>query len=933
MKKQDTLSTLWVTIFVFVISVTLVTSVWAKDLFVATNGNDSVSYTNNDINNPWATPAKAWYNALAGDTVYFRAGTYTLTGQINTVSSGNHGTEFNKIEFTCYNDEEVTIKGKGDLVASFEIGKDWNYVHHLNFDGNGDNRIFRVGYDATVEGFVIEDCTATGWKDDDNSNFVYAGSTYASCTMTKLTVQRCTIKGNPSGSYQNYSGIQVFGAEQFTIANNDISQVVRGIYLKHSSINYSDHGDVVKNNYIHDLNSSAKALRCNMNYVTISNNIFDGDVDLGEDAQSSRGSPRGNYNIWDHNTFMADFFQMDDGSCGIYNSYTNNVFVQTLRIYPYSGDDANSKILETNYNLYPSGNVVLHKGTNYSLANWKTHMVSEGSGGSRDANSISGAPTFSGGASPSSIMGFALAESSLGKNAADDGKDLGAEILKVGITDLQTILDDTTSPTITIFSPTSQSTYSTNQSTLTISGSTSDNVAVTAVTWSDNNSRTGSATLNGSQWAITDYDLYSGTNIINIVAMDEAQNEASAAITITYNPSVGNVNPNTPIVDSVQIASEDFGPEVIFYDDFEDAATLSQKYADYDSASGSCDIISTMGLGGSSKSVRARWTLGQVNAGAFAYMFGRNPSASQSYSTSDFREVYWRFYVKMSKGWSGNPMKLTRATILAASDWSQAMIAHIWGESGDNLLEMEPATGIDSNNNLVTTGYNDFNHLAWLGISKGITPIYETSVSNTWRCVEVHVKLNKPGSSDGIFEFWIDGNLEARRADLNWVGRWQNYGINMIMFDNYWNNGAPCAQERYMDNIVISTKPIGMASSAVNPYIYKSAFESTDDDAVQSAFYAQVSTSPDIAGLVWSGGVSGSYDALPVDTYCGTFQGSLVSKSALDYSKTYYVRVRQVDNQGFSSEWSVWKIFKTQAATDDSTPPLKPIGLSINVIP
>src|SRR5690606_8276847 len=55
---------------------------------------------------------------------------------------------------------------------------------------------------------------------------------------------------------------------------------------------------------------------------------------------------------------------------------------------------------------------------------------------------------------------------------------------------------DTTAPTVTITSPTSATTYATNQSSIALQGTASDNVGVTQVTWS--NSRGGSGTASGT---------------------------------------------------------------------------------------------------------------------------------------------------------------------------------------------------------------------------------------------------------------------------------------------------------------------------------------------------------------------------------------------------------------------------------------------------
>jgi hypothetical protein len=44
---------------------------------------------------------------------------------------------------------------------------------------------------------------------------------------------------------------------------------------------------------------------------------------------------------------------------------------------------------------------------------------------------------------------------------------------------------------------------------------------------------------------------------------------------------------------------------------------------------------------------------------------------------------------------------------------------------------------------------------------------------------------------------------------LDFVGTYTDYAINAVFFENYWNDGSIKEQERYFDNIVVSTKPIG----------------------------------------------------------------------------------------------------------------------------
>ena len=209
--------------------------------------------------------------------------------------------------------------------------------------------------------------------------------------------------------------------------------------------------------------------------------------------------------------------------------------------------------------------------------------------------------------------------------------------------------------------------------------------------------------------------------------------------------------------------------------------------------------------------MRALWKAGQVDAGSLKLSFGRNPSPYMNTGNrpnEDFREIYYRMYLRMQPGWQGNPVKLSRATVISKADWSQAMIAHLWGDSTTHLL-IDPASCTDASGNVVCSGYNDFPNIQWLGNRSGVTPLFDGNHNDRWLCVEHHVKLNDPGQSNGIQEFWIDGGLEAQRTGLDFVGNYTAYGINAVFFENYWNSGSPVQQERYFDNIVVSTQPVG----------------------------------------------------------------------------------------------------------------------------
>ena len=259
--------------------------------------------------------------------------------------------------------------------------------------------------------------------------------------------------------------------------------------------------------------------------------------------------------------------------------------------------------------------------------------------------------------------------------------------------------------------------------------------------------------------------------------------------------------------------------EIIWCDSFEDdtlppSGNVRDNYFDYsDQSGGQRQGRSSNEAYDGTYSLRHAWLGGGTDTGpGWLYRtFGRSPLTSQSHSQRDFREIYWRFFVKYPAGTQSFPNKVSRGMIYASSNWAQAMIAHLWlVDTGSRYLRIDPTSGTSPSGALVSTRYNDPN-LRWLG---GINSPVPVSVGS-WQCHEVHVKLNSAGAADGEFQLWLDGTLVASRNDLNWVGAYNAYGLNAVMLETYWNGGAPQATERYIDNFVIATGLIGCSVAPV----------------------------------------------------------------------------------------------------------------------
>jgi hypothetical protein len=373
-------------------------------------------------------------------------------------------------------------------------------------------------------------------------------------------------------------------------------------------------------------------------------------------------------------------------------------------------------------------------------------------------------------------------------------------------------------------------------------------------------------------------------------------------LAVSYGVTSGDTDqgelPETPRALSVQVISQqphDSSSALIWYDDFNGP----DKH--YTESSGKVD--DTVSFGGQGGSVLCTYLQGSQGDGGRKVFFGDSPYGVMVRSGESFDDVYWRIYVLHQYGWQGGaPAKMSRATSLVSSNWSQAMIAHVWG-SGDDLLTLDPASGVEGSS-VKTTKYNDFANLKWLGNSPAAEfRISSTEESGWWVCVEARARLNTPGQKDGLFQLWIDGKLASERLSLDWRGTYTARGINAVFLEAYWNSGSPVTQYRWYDNFVVSTERIGPAVAPQLPVLYKRAYHGPEQ---QAAWEVELATDRDSSCAVWRGAVEGEADSVRVDQNNGSFTGKLQGRDRLDTGTKYYIRLRQQSSTGAWSDWSHW---------------------------
>jgi hypothetical protein len=322
------------------------------------------------------------------------------------------------------------------------------------------------------------------------------------------------------------------------------------------------------------------------------------------------------------------------------------------------------------------------------------------------------------------------------------------------------------------------------------------------------------------------------------------------------------------------------GPHVIWADDFDGPEKP------YTETSGGID--KAVSFGGKGGSMVCQYNPGSTGVGNRKVFFGDSPVGRVVRRGETFDDVYWRVYVRHQPGWKGGgPAKLSRITSIVSSKWNQAMIGHVWSVA--DTLTLDPASGVREGR-VVTTAYNDFPNLHWLGNRPPArTAISATDESGWWVCVEARVKLNTPGRRDGLMQLWIDGRLESERTGLDWRGSYTGHALNAVFLEAYWNNGPPVAEKRWIDQFVIATKPIGPVVTARNPRLFLGG---PDPEPASLGWTAEIAASDGV--VVWeSSWLAPGRTQVEVRRESGTFVGPLAGRDRLAADTVYFGRLHR----------------------------------------
>jgi hypothetical protein len=768
----------YITVLLFIVFLFCMNMVSAQDLFVDVNsigGVCSNSYTKaqNNITHPYCTVHQGVSAAVAGDTVYIRAGTYFeldngLSGDCpdkgnadcGTLKPIRDGTVGNPITFKGYPGEAKPIISGNPTTYALSI----NMHSNLVFDSLEVANAYR-GITITADSggksqnIIIRNC----YIHDNDGPMNPTGNNNAGIILYdtwaddagNILLENNIIHNNkdPSCFEGTGAGIQSYGVRNLTIRNNIIHDEYGGIYLK-GNLGYgtasdqNQYGVSIYNNTIYNVKQGIYSYEGNN--ISVYNNvvfnftnsgiggtyhdgrIFDHHKNFSYYQNTVIGSGTGGCfifkNIEDAKVYNNIFTNCDYGACTVPSVFERNFGNSGVgsNVDPDYGPDLAINFKENNnlnYNVQGPSNYCWY-GNLYTLATWKTYW--QGQGTTNGQNNLASAPSFVN----SLINNYRLISTSPG---IDNGTLIpGFHCARA---------DDN----------------STNPYPLT-----------------DNSCR---------HWSgkAPDIGAFESTNV-TVQQPNECKNWQTNH------------------------------PEWIFCDDFE-----SGNLSNWDQT-GTMNTITTdlQNVLNGNNSMQAQ--LNTANDG------GENLA---KWFMPGYDEIYVRFYIKFQSGFQnlrsdGNGMHVLGIAGNRIDDaWSS------FGHSGT------VPTGTDRFTTAVDPGHvaNDgtlrpfefYSYFPEMSCSGGCwgnlfsqTAPQVPLLGGQWQLVEARVKTNTPGLYDGLQELWINDTLKVSVQNMRWRDT-TDLKLNDIDFFFYMPNTIG-TQYIYVDNVVVSRQHIG-AINAVIPSV------------------------------------------------------------------------------------------------------------------
>ncbi len=234
------------------------------DYYVSNSGSSG----SGTIGSPWGLPdlystTTSTYTAgialttlTAGDTLYFRAGTYNLTSNMTIdndvplIAPTHSGTAGNSITLQSYPGESVTLNSPGGTHHNRVIGAIHSYVRILGFTINSQGldttAVSIAGVSAVSDcvGNEIGYCTITAvdlGAYTDNHQCIYLQFD------DQTWIHHCNLSGSIGGS-ENSSGLKVYDTNNLVFEDNYVHGNTVGVFEKNANAGISN--DIHRRNWI-----------------------------------------------------------------------------------------------------------------------------------------------------------------------------------------------------------------------------------------------------------------------------------------------------------------------------------------------------------------------------------------------------------------------------------------------------------------------------------------------------------------------------------------------------------------------------------------------------------------------------------------------------------------------------------------------------------
>ena len=271
-------------------------------------------------------------NAVAGDTVYLRAGTYTITGDaISPAYSGSSASSM--ITYSGYGSETATIYGANDVSGYssrgiYLSGKSYVKVTNLTFT-NLRMYLWIVNGGHHNE---ISYCTFKDMRDVYNVDIVKTG-TYTGTTGLTTVLTDSSL----NGSTNQYAYRRVFNITDGSYCSSSTASGVTTVTCSNRPLvggrnNYWSAGDSYK--ITHDVMWGGSYIYQNSTHNWIHHNVFknygaysltnDEGVALQIGITISSNDDNTNYNTIEYNHLYASGHHVLGGGTGQYNVFRNN---------------------------------------------------------------------------------------------------------------------------------------------------------------------------------------------------------------------------------------------------------------------------------------------------------------------------------------------------------------------------------------------------------------------------------------------------------------------------------------------------------------------------------------------------------------------------------------------------------------------------------